>query len=202
MLFAALAEHGPAPVSGQMLAFASGVNRVAEMRGFSRLRMPFGVSAAELSERALQFLLTLDMPLLVDSGAFSEVQFSDAGCHVVQPISDAEWHRRLRIYKRLGTVLKADAYVVAPDRVGDQQVTLQRLGRYKADLQELAGLGATVLIPLQVGVLSHAEFYRAANDSVGFSMVPAMPMKKGATDIDDLLTFVREVHPLNCICLA
>lgn len=195
MLFIPATQGSTAPESSRLTVFASGVNRVAEIRGFARLQMPFGVSAGELSDHAVTYLSTLTLPLLVDSGAFSEIEFSGEECRVVRPITDQEWRRRLRIYKYLALSLHSNAYVVAPDRVGDQQETLRRLRRYRANMEEIFQAGATVLIPLQVGSLTHTEFLRAANDAVGFDMVPALPMKKQATDVDDLLTFVRQNQP-------
>lgn len=195
MLFTPVDQASQAPEDPRLTVFASGANRIAEMRGFSRLRMPFGVSASELSDRAVEHLTTLSLPVLVDSGAFSEVEFSAAGCRVVRPITDQEWRRRLRIYKRLALALGPNAYVVAPDRVGDQKETLRRLRCYRSEVQELAQIGAAILIPLQVGVMTHAEFWQAANDAAGLGMVPALPMKKEATDVTDLLAFVRETSP-------
>jgi len=104
----------------------------------------------------------------------------------------AETARPLRrLAARLGNRLS----VVAPDRVADQVVTLERLSRYRSQLEEIAGLGAEILIPVQNGELSPAEFYRRAVEASGLALVPAMPMKKAATGFDGVLAFVREIRP-------
>ncbi len=52
--------------------------------------------------------------------------------------------------------------MVAPDRVGDQHTTLARLACYLVEMAEMAALGAEVLVPVQNGDLSPAEFYQKA----------------------------------------
>src|ERR1700751_5936403 len=84
---------------------------------------------------------------------------------------------------------------VAPDRVGDPAVMLERLARYRSQLEEIAGLGAEILIPVQNGELSPADFYRRAVEASGLALVLAMPMKKAATGLDGVLAFVREIRP-------
>jgi hypothetical protein len=51
------------------------------------------------------------------------------------------------------------------------------------------------LIPMQNGELSPADFYRRAVQTSGLALVPAMPMKKAATDFDGVLAFAREIRP-------
>src|ERR1700751_3984699 len=65
------------------------------------------------------------------------------------------------------------------------------LSRYRSQLEEIGGLGAEILIPVQNGELSPAEFYRRAVEASGLALVPAMPMKKAATGFDGVLAFVR-----------
>ena len=99
--------------------FASGSNRVAEIRGFSRLGIPVGVSVNHLTETATLTIIHLHQPIFVDSGAFSEVSFERGELHVVAPISDTEWQKRLAIYLRLAESLREKALMVAPDQVGE-----------------------------------------------------------------------------------
>jgi hypothetical protein len=47
----------------------------------------------------------------------------------MEPISHAEWLRRLSIYQRLADALGNKAMIVAPDQVGNQEETLLRLRR-------------------------------------------------------------------------
>lgn len=51
------------------------------------------------------------------------------------------------------------------------------------------------LLPLQVGPKSHAEFYEAAMLVAGVPLTPAMPMRKAATSIADVVKFIEHVRP-------
>ena len=178
-------------------AFASGANQHTEMRGFARLGIPVGVSASLLSRKGIQTLIELNQPVMVDSGAFSEVTFdrSTGAPTIVAHISDREWRRRLCIYMELAQALGQKALLVAPDRVGDQEETLLRLDRYQRELAEIAATGAGILIPLQVGRLSHEGFFREAVSAAGVPLIPAMPLKKAVTPPSDLIDFVLAVRP-------
>jgi len=180
--------------------FASGSNRVGEIRGLAAVGHDVGVAVPELNEKALAELEALagsDVQVFADSGAFGEVTFDPAvgGCVVVKPITDAEWVRRLAIYRRLAIALGSQVWIVAPDRVGDQATTLARLERYRDQVVELHELGARVLLPAQRGDVSQAEFYRQACDVLGFAPVPALPCKKAATSPAEAAAFVAEIEP-------
>jgi len=181
--------------------FASGSNRVAEIRGFSRLGIPVGVSVNHLTETATLTIIHLHQPIFVDSGAFSEVSFERGELHVVAPISDTEWQKRLAIYLRLAESLREKALMVAPDQVGNQQETLKRLLRYRVELAKIASTGAILLLPLQVGELSHADLFREAVRVAGVPLTPAAPMKKAPTSNTALDQFSarRPSHPPTCI---
>lgn len=183
------------PVPKNVSVFASGSNRVAEIRGFSKLGIPVGVSVNHLNETAIQTLIDLGQPVLVDSGAFSEVSFEHGELHVVAPISHADWQKRLAIYLRLAESLGEKALIVAPDQVGNQQETLKRLSRYRDELGKIARTGAILLLPLQVGELSHAEFFREAVCVAGVPLTPAATMKKASTSNDALIEFLQQVKP-------
>jgi hypothetical protein len=184
-----------APLPKNVLIFASGANRLDEIEGFAALGIPVGVSVQHLSEDAMQTLVHLRRPVMVDSGAFSEVRTSAQGLQVVAPIGEDEWSRRLFQYQRLAASLGDLALLVVPDRVGSQLETLHRIERYRCELLVLAGYGAQLLLPLQVGGLSHRDFYLHATAAAGIQMVPAMPMRKAATPIGQLLDFVEQVKP-------
>jgi hypothetical protein len=85
--------------------------------------------------------------------------------------------------------------LVAPDQVGSQSETLRRLARYSRQLALIAETAATLLLPLQVGTMTHAEFLRAAEVAAGIPLVPAMPMRKAATLTTALVEFVQELKP-------
>jgi hypothetical protein len=114
---------------------------------------------------------------------------------IVNRITPREWRRRLAIYLRVAQTLGNRLSVVAPDCVGDQDETLKRLALYRPELQQIAELGAQVLIPLQVGARIHEEFYAEATAVAGVPLVPAFTMKKAATSEEDAARFLRRVKP-------
>lgn len=190
-----LFEPGRPTLPPRVSVFASGANTAREIRGFGLAGVSVGVSVSLVREDAICELLRTNGRVFADSGAFSEVEFDADGMHVVAPISQLEWRRRIAIYKRLAAALGANASVVAPDRVADQKTTLTLLSRYRAAMTEIAALGAQVLIPVQHGELSPVEFYRQAVETAGLDLVPAMPMKKAARSFADVIDFVRAVCP-------
>ena len=181
------------------LYFASGTNRPAEIRGFAGIRHPIGVAAPELSEEAIRELEALSgegIPVFVDSGAFSEVEFSAAGPVVVRPITHEDWLSRLGLYRRLARALGSALHVVAPDMVGNQAITLERLTRYRREIAELAELGAVVLVPIQKGDLNQAEFHAQVSRVLAeVAWTPALPCKKAATTPAEIVAFCGSVKP-------
>jgi hypothetical protein len=183
------------PLPENVQVFASGANRVEEIEGFASLGIPVGVSIQHLGEAAMQLLIALQRPVMVDSGAFSEVRASPGELRVVAPITDGEWSRRLLQYRRLASSLGSKALMVVPDRVGSQRETLSRISRYGHELLALAECGSQLLLPLQVGELTHVQFFERASELARVQMIPAMPMRKAATSIAELLNFVEQVNP-------
>jgi hypothetical protein len=191
-----LFEPGSVALPPRVAVFASGANEAREIRGFALAGVPVGVAVSRLREAAIQELLRSPSRVFADSGAFSEVIVNKEGsAHTIAAIADEEWLRRLAIYLRLATVLADRLSVVAPDRVADQTVTLERLTRYCSLLGDIAACGAEVLIPVQKGRLLPAEFYAQAISTAGFEMVPALPMRKAATSFADVLSFVQTARP-------
>ncbi len=190
-----LFEPGRPTLPPKVSVFASGANTAREIRGFTLAGVSVGVSVSLIREEAIQELLHAKGCIFADSGAFSEIQFGPKGPTIVAPITDVEWQRRIAIYKRFAVSLGSRLSVVAPDRVADQQVTLMRLATYRAEMAEIAELGAEVLIPVQNGDLSPVEFYRKAVETAGIDLVPAMPMKKAATGFAEVMEFVKAVRP-------
>ena len=164
--------------------FASGANRVGDLFGFVAAGIAPGVALPEVNAAAAGLLVRLagaGVPLFLDSGAFSEVEFGPMGPQVTAAITDAEWRERLAMMLDVAAAGGASVTAVAPDQVGFQGETLARLGRYAAEVRALVGTGARVLIPLQRGVMDAASFYIKAQEAAGVILVPALPMKKGAT---------------------
>lgn len=180
------------------LVFASGSNRPADIRGFASIGHAIGVTASELSENAIREIEALagtGIAVFVDSGAFSEIEFTSEGPCVVRPINELGWNERFALYARLARALGSQVYLVAPDRIGDQEHTLSLLTQRARELASLAALGAVVLVPIQKGLLSQADFFAAVSEVLSFPFTPAIPSKKNATTMVELEAFVRDVHP-------
>lgn len=179
--------------------FASGSNRPGEIAALSKVGADIGVAAPTVSpaaEKELHALAGSDVLVFIDSGAFSEVKFGPDGVEIVKPITDADWRKRLGMYERLATTLGSSLYCVAPDQVGSQTVTLERLARYREEVRRIYALGARVLVAVQKGELSQAEFAAKVDAVLGFDgWVPALPCKKAATTADEVAAFVRDRKP-------
>jgi hypothetical protein len=191
------------PLLEGVTVYASGTNRVTDLQAAVAAGVPIGVDVSRLSDRAIEEMLASALSVLVDSGAFSEVSIRDGRIEIASPISNREWKRRLAIYLRIarafsakpGATSVARVTVVAPDRVGSQQITLDRLTQFRSEMQEVQVAGADIVVPLQVGPLPLAEFYAAAATVIGFTIVPGMPMKKAATTPAAALQFVQQIRP-------
>jgi hypothetical protein len=178
--------------------FASGSNRPGEIRGLASVGQDIGVAVPHLNEEAIRELENLagsDLQVFVDSGAFSEVEWTPEGFRTVSEITDRDWAKILALYLRLAKSLGSQVWVVAPDRVGDQIETLRRLRQWAPELQEIARNGARVLCPVQKGVLGQSTFFGFALSSTGIDMIPALPCKKAATTVEECARFCEEVRP-------
>lgn len=199
----AAAAHGeeaqPADTLTSAVYFASGSNTPDQIRGFSAIGQALGVAHPELTpngEDALHALAGTGIPVFVDSGAFSEVEFSAEGPQVVRPISDAQWQDILDTYARLALTLGSQLYAVAPDQVGFQRETLERLRQWAPEVRALIEQGANVLVAMQRGPMSQADFHREVVAVLGTDQfVCALPCNKGATSNEEIAAFCRAVQP-------
>lgn len=160
--------------------FVSGSNGPNDIRGVIAAGWNVGVAVHELSSAAIKTLADevsgLRTRVFVDSGAFSEV---DDDFKVVEPITDKEWTRRLGIYKQLARALKRQMYAVAPDLVGSQTGTLERLERYRDDILEVRNLGAHLIVPIQPGPIPPGEFDARVQQIIGDDIyVRGLPLQK------------------------
>jgi len=179
--------------------FCSGVNSPDEVVGLALSGKWVGITATLCSKALLDSLKLLRGGLnqvFVDSGAFSEVQFSAAGREVVKEITHKEWQRRLALYTKLCTVLRPrQVWCVAPDSVGDQAETLVRLQRYAPQVRELAACGANVIVVAQGGELSLVEFVQKAASVLWFdNFVIGIPCKKAATSPQQVAQLCSELR--------
>ena len=192
-------DHYPlaGPVGRRAVCFASGSNEPSEVRGFAAVGIPPGMAADRLvrengelapSVREVFRFAGTGMPVFVDSG---EVAANSLG----HEITHDEWIERLALYREMAVVLGPQLYLVAPDRIGHQDVTLVRLGRYVMEIREAAGFGAQILMPLQPGPMALDEFQQAAQEVLGIQVIPAFPMRDKLTPLEDVVAFVRAVAP-------
>lgn len=169
------------------VAFRSGASRASDIRGLADAGQHVGVAVNELTKESIDELMSLagkKTQVFVDSGIFSDGE-----------ISEAEWNRRINIYIRLATDLGEQLHVVAPDKIGDQAATLALLKTFRVKLQGLAELGAHVLVPIQKGDGTAADFYGKVLAILKFDFVPAMPMKKSAMTPNEVIQFVQARKP-------
>lgn len=179
--------------------FLSGSNRAPEIAALGKVGADIGVTAPEIAEasiRELEQLAGSDVLVFVDSGAFGEVRFEAGELVVHKPITDSDWQKILGLYDRLAISLGSQLTVVAPDRVGCQTETLNRLTRYADRVAQLQATGARVLVAVQKGELSQAEFAKQVDVALGNSRwIPALPCKKAATTADEVGQFLTERAP-------
>lgn len=182
--------------------FASGSNHPGEIVGFAKVGIDVGVAAPDLHSAGVAAIETAAVVygarVFVDSGAFSEVGFGPTGPFVAEPITDAEWQKRLGLYVTLAEKIGDKLYAVAPDQVAFQAETLERMARYAPEMQRVAALGANVLVPCQKGALPLPAFWEAAKAALGIpeaQLVAAIPMKKDATSTADFAAFLAESKP-------
>ena len=180
--------------------YHSGSNEVGDIAGMDASGHAICAAAKELWRPRVEALKKVSVPVLIDSGAFSEVDRKDP-TKVVAPMDDNAWRRVLSLYHELADALGSKLTVAAPDRVASQSVTLERMRTYATDVQELLDKGAHVLVPLQRGERSPLAFERAAMDALDLSphqqrrIVPAFPMMKAATDPATVVDYVRQRKP-------
>lgn len=190
------------PFEQQHRHFWSGVNHAGEVHGL--MGEWIGIAATHCSAALLEALDTYAgaKHVFVDSGAFSEVEFGANGPRVVKPITHAEWLRRFDVYREIAAAHRTRAYLVTPDQVGNQAVTLERLTRYGHIMRALVlWHRCRVIVPVQKGADSMADFFTRSllalrlprYDDVGEPIWPiaGIPMKKDATSIEELAEFAE-----------
>lgn len=178
--------------------FASGVNNPGEVRGLALSGRHVGITCGEVRDGLLEELELFAggmQRLFVDSRAFSEVKFGPSGLEVVAPISHEGWLERFSLYRVCAAMYRTRCYLVAPDRVGCQVTTLERLERYAADVAVCASLRAQIIVPVQKGALPMSEMFRQACAILNLAETPiaGVPMKKDATSLEDLAELVESL---------
>lgn len=188
--------------------FASGLNDPGEVRGVALAGYHVGISCSELRGRLLDeveaVVRDLGCRVFVDSGAFSEVEVVDGALVVARPLAAQDWDARLTVYARLAASCGPKALLVAPDRVGDQEVTLALLATYAPRLRALRTIhgdpffGPTLIVPVQRGAMTQGAFADAALDALSLAadeVTWGVPMKKHGTSLLELSAFASSRMP-------
>ncbi len=190
----------PTELAQEDAHFASGVNHPGEVRGLALSGRHVGITFGEIRTGLLEELAYYGggmMELFVDSGAFSEVKFDKAAGRLVikKPITHDGWLKRFELYAWAAQTFGRRARVVAPDCVGDQDKTLERLERYAAHVAAIAALGAEIIVPVQKGTLPMSAMWQHACALLGLRVAPiaGIPMKKDATSLTDLAELVSSL---------
>lgn len=190
-------------ISG-VLSYTSGTNRLCDIRGAVAAQVPIGVDISRLSASAEALIRASSVPMFLDSGAFSEVSVQGGLLSIARPISDTQWHSRLDKYLRLTRALcgkkkRAKGYsrvtIVAPDCVGNQELTLQRLLRFRDRVRQIHAAGADVIVPMQTGRLNIIDFYKKAKSILNFEIVAGIPMNKAPMSVTAIQNLLRHMQP-------
>lgn len=188
-------------VTGDENYFVSGSNHVGEIRGLMMSGNNVGVAAPHVTQ-AVENELSLYAgglsKVFVDSGAFSEVTFGANGPVITSPITDSDWDDILALYARLADMgwRRHQLYLVAPDCVGFQDITLARLAKYADRIKALMASKVNIIVPVQKGALSMADFALKAIEILGTdNVVWGVPSKKDATTVADIAAFVTAIQP-------
>lgn len=184
----ARAAEGGANLLGSLLRGLFG-DDAGERGAGHRCALERTPSGWRLTSAELDAIRAKGSRVFVDSGAFGEVQWSpELGRMVdVRPISDADWRERLDAYEHIAGALGDRAFLVAPDKVGDQAETLRRLELYAPRIRRLRELGANLIVPIQRGELDGAAFDRECSRVLGFDdYVRGVPSKKAAASIEEI----------------
>lgn len=200
------AGEPPWPFPDDENHFLSGSNGPNDILGVLDGGNNPGVAVQELSRLGIDTLVgEAWRPMarvFADSGAFSEVApVENPGPHrflkIAQPITEAEWDRRLGIYEQIAAAWKGRLWFVAPDCVGSQSLTLQRLARWRERVLAIRNRwGAHPIVAIQGEAQSgepgmgRREFDRRVQAILGDSLyVRGLPMRRGATTPPEVLDF-------------
>jgi len=196
--------------------FLSGTHAPGEIRGFSEAGSHIGTTVPNCTAscvREYKKLKGTDTKVFVDSGAFSEVARSGPPV-VVKPMTDSDWKKVFALYKKLAP-LGDNLYVVAPDQIGNQDVSLERLSRYLGDLVDLAERGVNIIVPVQKGRSKDdtleeydATAFGIIDDYLSFTQpmnyrvkelkkkfIHGIPSNKGAPTTSELKSYFQAIKP-------
>jgi hypothetical protein len=176
--------------------YCSGANELADMLGLADAGHALGVCIPRLAAPARRALRDLEVPVFLDTGAFSEVDIGPDGPVVVHPMGPECWEEITAIQLDITAARRAPTLVVAPDRVGDQGETLARIERWVPRLRAIEERGGTIVLPCQRGAMPLQDFGRAIIAAAGLR-TPALgiPANKAPATGLELQALVRATRP-------
>lgn len=167
------------------LAFASGMTNKSDMRGAIDAKVPFGVVAGSLTTAQM----TASVPRYLDDGGFV---FVDSGAFTSERTgAEICWENILGRYEFIADVTDRpeNLFVVAPDKVGDQDETLRLIDMYRGRLCALIARGVNVIVPLQVGTISPQAMIDRVGELLSCrTFIAGIPSNKAAMSIEDCRT--------------
>ncbi len=185
--------------------FLSGLNDPGEVEGALRAGHWIGITADEIRAGLLEMIENFagsPSGLFIDSGAFGEVDFVPYPVvNKKRELHAADWERVFDLYQWAAETWRPTRlYVVAPDRVGDQEHTLKLLGLYSHYVAAIASQRVNIIVPVQKGRMSMGAFFKIECDILGLRELPiaGIPLKKDATTPDELYAFAETLPFWNC----
>lgn len=176
--------------------FGSGINDKGEVRGMMLSGRHLGITATTCTRPGMRDELEVGRfgytRLFVDSGAFGEMKVVNKTLTWPKPITDKQWQKRFAVYQWAAECYRSRAYLVAPDRVGCQKTTIERLQKYALEVGSWAAHGANVIVCIQRGELAAGDFFKLASDVLGLRpefVIAGVPMEKARWSIDELRAF-------------
>lgn len=172
------------------LAFRSGMSRSKDFWAAADAGLPVGVVATELTSAqvfvGLPSYLRKGGFIFIDSGAFAELATGE----------EPDFERVMAVYESLADCAgAAGLYLVAPDKVGDQLATLERLAKYAGRVRALIEAGCKVIVPIQRGVIPAAEMLARAVAVLGTDrFVAGIPSNKEAMSLEECATLKHHAY--------
>ena len=120
----------------------------------------------------------------------------DIGIHCPHPFTSSEWQEHFDLGNRLADTYASRLLFIAPDVVGSQDATLALLGEWRHEVVALLDLGVRVMVVMQKGAASQAEFDVAVQALLGRNdYVRGIPCAKGATTVEEIEAFAAARQP-------
>jgi hypothetical protein len=184
-------RESPNPHQGARLYY-SGANRPYDAHGLIRAGVAVGVAAPELGKETARLLVDYTRvggQVFVDSGAFPSSRKGQ----------ELDFRQQVfPVYKRLldAGAIADNVLLVAPDYVGNQARSRSLLAEHQNAVRRLLARGASVMIPLQKGLIPTAWLWREAVAMFGADgLVAGIPSRDAAFSVEDLQQFLHSACP-------